>query len=69
MSQETIGNFLKRQRLHKQMSLAEVARVTRIPTPTLESIESDRFDELPGEVFIRGFLRSEERRVGKECSS
>src|SRR5580700_7613572 len=40
------------------MSLAEVARVTRIPGATLESIECDRFDELPGEVFVRGFLKA-----------
>jgi cytoskeletal protein RodZ len=64
LSQETIGSFLKRQRVLKQMSLAEVARVTRIPTPTLESIESDRFDELPGEVFVRGFLKSYAQAVG-----
>jgi cytoskeletal protein RodZ len=46
------------------MSLEEVARVTRIPTPSLESIEADRFDELPGEVFVRGFLKSYALAVG-----
>jgi cytoskeletal protein RodZ len=25
---------------------------------TLEAIESDHFDDLPGEVFVRGFLKS-----------
>jgi cytoskeletal protein RodZ len=64
VSQETIGNFLKRQRQLRQMSLAEVARVTRIPGATLESIECDRFDELPGEVFVRGFLKSYAQAVG-----
>jgi cytoskeletal protein RodZ len=64
LSQETLGNFLKRQRQLRQMSLAEVARVTRIPGPTLESIECDRFDELPGEVFVRGFLKSYAQAVG-----
>ncbi len=64
MSQETIGNFLKRQRQLRKMSLAEVARVTRIPGATLESIECDRFDELPGEVFVRGFLKSYALAVG-----
>ncbi len=39
------------------MSLAELSRVTRIPVASLEAIESDRFDELPGEVFVRGFLK------------
>jgi cytoskeletal protein RodZ len=55
---ETVGSFLKRHRELHHMSLAEVSRVTRIPVPTLASIESDHFDDLPGEVFVRGFLKS-----------
>jgi len=61
---ESIGSFLKRQRELKAMSLAEVSRVTRIPPSTLESIESDHFDDLPGEVFVRGFLKSYAQAVG-----
>jgi cytoskeletal protein RodZ len=55
---ESIGSYLKKARETRRMSLAEVSRVTRIPVPTLESIESDHFDDLPGEVFVRGFLKS-----------
>jgi cytoskeletal protein RodZ len=55
---ESIGHFLKKARDARRMSLAEVARVTRIPVSTLESLESDHFDDLPGEVFVRGFLKS-----------
>jgi cytoskeletal protein RodZ len=61
---ETIGSSLKRQRETRNMSLAEVSRVTRIPSHTLEAIERDRFDDLPGEVFVRGFLRSYAQAVG-----
>jgi cytoskeletal protein RodZ len=61
---QSIGSFLKTQRELRHMSLEEVARVTRIPTPSLESIEADRFDELPGEVFVRGFLKSYAVAVG-----
>jgi len=46
------------------MSLAEVSRVTRIPVASLSSIESDRFDELPGDVFVRGFLKAYAQAVG-----
>jgi cytoskeletal protein RodZ len=46
------------------MSLVEISRVTRIPAATLESIESDRFDDLPGEVFVRGFLKAYAHAVG-----
>jgi cytoskeletal protein RodZ len=46
------------------MSLAEVSRLTRIPSSSLAAIERDRFDELPGEVFVRGFLKSYAQAVG-----
>jgi cytoskeletal protein RodZ len=46
------------------MSLAELARVTRIPVSSLQAMEADRFDELPGEVFVRGFLRAYAQAVG-----
>ncbi len=46
------------------MSIAEIARATRVPTSSVERIESDQFDELPAEVFVRGFLKSYARAVG-----
>ena len=55
---DTLGSFLKQQRERRGMSVAELSRVTRIPLPSLEAIECDRFDELPGEVFVRGFLKA-----------
>jgi cytoskeletal protein RodZ len=58
LTTDSIGSSLKKARERKAMSLAEVSRVTRIPAATLESIEGDRFDDLPGEVFTRGFLKS-----------
>ncbi len=64
MTIESVGNFLKRHRVDRQMSLAEVSRVTRIPVVTLASIEADQFDDLPGEVFVRGFLKSYAQSVG-----
>jgi cytoskeletal protein RodZ len=55
---ESVGQSLRKKRESMAMSLAEVSRVTRIPSSTLESLERDQFDDLPGEVFVRGFLRS-----------
>jgi cytoskeletal protein RodZ len=55
---DSIGTLLKKARDARRMSIAEVSRVTRIPVATLASIESDHFDDLPGEVFTRGFLKS-----------
>ena len=51
-----LGDYLRRQRERRGMSVAELSRVTRIPSTSLEAIEAERFDELPGEVFVKGFL-------------
>lgn len=54
----SVGEHLRKLREEKRMSLAEVSRATRVPVASVERIEADRFDELPGEVFVRGFLRA-----------
>jgi len=45
------------------MSVEEISRATRIPVSAIERIEADHFDDLPGEVFVRGFLRAYARAV------
>jgi cytoskeletal protein RodZ len=61
---ESVGQYLRQQREAKAMSIEEVARATRVPMSSVERLESDQFDELPGEVFVRGFMKSYARAVG-----
>jgi cytoskeletal protein RodZ len=61
---ESIGNFLRRTRESRDISVAEIARATRIPSTAIERIEADHFDDLPGEVFTRGFLKAYATAVG-----
>ena len=61
---DTLGTLLRKQRELRGMSVVEVSRVTRISASTLGALESDHFDDLPGEVFVRGFLRSYAQAVG-----
>lgn len=60
----SIGTFLRRTREKQSMSIGEVARATRIPTHAIERMEADHFDDLPGEVFTRGFLKAYAKSVG-----
>jgi transcriptional regulator with XRE-family HTH domain len=53
-----IGQTLQRARRTLDLSLEEIARTTRIPRATLEAIEAGDHDDLPAEVFVRGFIRS-----------
>ena len=64
---DSIGAYLRREREVRQVSLEELVQITRIPLRMLQRIEEDRFDELPGEVFARGFLRSYARALGLDA--
>jgi cytoskeleton protein RodZ len=54
----SLGRLLKRSREERQIELDEVFRVTRIRRHTLEALENERWDELPSQVFVRGFLKT-----------
>lgn len=60
---ETPGLMLKREREARGLTLSELAKVTRIPEASLMSIENNNFDDLPAEVFVRGFLRNYARQL------
>lgn len=60
----SLGSYLRREREHRQISLAELAQTTRIPIRILEQLESDDHARLPADVFVRGFLRSYARVLG-----
>ena len=64
---DSIGAYLRRERELRHVSLEELVQLTRVPLKMLQRIEDDRFDELPGEVFARGFLRSYARALGLSC--
>lgn len=61
---ESIGRWLRHEREVRQISLEELAQTTRIPLKMLQHLEEDRHEQLPGEVFARGFLKSYARAVG-----
>ncbi len=61
---DSLGTYLRHERELRQISLEEIAQTTRIPLRTLQHIEADELDQLPGEVFTRGFLKSYAGSVG-----
>jgi cytoskeletal protein RodZ len=60
----SLGSYLKSERELRGVDLAEVAAETRVPEASLRSIEEDRLDDLPGEVFVRGFVKAYARCIG-----
>ncbi len=53
-----IGQTLQKARVAMGMSIQDVARETRVPSSSLEAIESGDREVLPAAVFVRGFVRS-----------
>jgi len=61
---ENFGKVLRKARERRSLSLAEVAERTRVPQGSLKLIEAGDIDDLPADVFVRGFIRSYARAVG-----
>ena len=58
------GEKLRKQREHRGITLEAVANTTKISTRMLKALEDERFDQLPGGVFNKGFVRAYARQVG-----
>jgi cytoskeleton protein RodZ len=64
MTTGTFGESLKRERELRSVTLEEISAATRIATRFLKAIESEEWDQLPGGVFNRGFVRAVARYLG-----
>lgn len=53
-----IGPRLAAAREAKGLSTAEVASKLRLGVRQVEALEAEAFEQLPGEVFVRGFIRN-----------
>ena len=53
-----IGTALRDARVARNLSLAEVSALLRIREAHLEAIELEDFEQLPGNVYAIGFIRT-----------
>jgi cytoskeletal protein RodZ len=60
----SVGAYLSQERKRKNISLVEIAKVTRISLQYLEALEKDEFQTLPASIFVRGFLRTYAAQIG-----
>jgi len=61
---DTLGKTLAAMRVKKGLSVEEVSTVIRFNPKFVLLLEEDQYDHLPGEVFIKGLLRSYSGVVG-----
>jgi len=60
----SIGERLKRARRRKRLSLEQIEEITKVRKRYLEDIEKNRFDNLPSDVYAKGFLFKYAQAVG-----
>jgi cytoskeleton protein RodZ len=58
------GERLRREREMRGITLDEISESTKISRRHLESLEKEDFDELPGGIFNKGFVRAYARYLG-----
>ncbi len=54
----TLGRYLQEARNNRGIDLREAAQQTRISIQYLQALEAEDFSKLPGEVFVKGFLKN-----------
>ena len=62
----SFGRYLQDIRLEKKISLEQVSQQTRIGLGNLLLIEQEDHENLPAEVFVKGFLRSYADAIGAD---
>lgn len=58
------GDKFRKAREKKGISLDDVSNVTKIGSRMLQAIEEEHFDQLPGGVFNKGFIRAYAKHLG-----
>ena len=59
-----VGSDLKVARVRKGLNIKDVASSIRISSSYIEAIEQGKFDDLPGEAYIIGFIKAYSKFLG-----
>jgi len=60
----SFGEKLKVEREKRSITLEQISSSTKIGTRMLQALEEDNFNQLPGGIFNKGFVRAYARFVG-----
>jgi hypothetical protein len=59
-----IGNSLREARLRQGLDFPEIEQATKIRPKYLRALEDEQFDILPGQTYVKGFLRTYAEYLG-----
>jgi cytoskeleton protein RodZ len=60
----SFGDRLKKEREQRGITLDDISLTTKIGTRLLRALEEEKFEQLPGGIFNKGFVRAYARHVG-----
>jgi cytoskeletal protein RodZ len=63
----SFGEQLKREREKRSITLDDISVSTKISTRLLRALEEDHFEQLPGGIFNKGFVRAYAKSVGLDA--
>lgn len=62
----SIGNILRTERETQGRTLTEVSKTVYIKTKYLSALEEENFAVIPGEVYVKGFIRAYASYLGMD---
>ncbi len=63
------GSTLRRARLRAGVELEEISEITKVSMTNLKNIEDENFEDLPANVYIRGFVMAYANTIGLEATA
>ena len=54
----TVGEFLRAEREKQNLTVKDIEKATSIRAIYIQAIEDGKYDVLPGEVYLKGFIRN-----------
>ncbi len=63
-STDQFGEALRYERQRRSVSLEDISQTTKVTVRSLQALEADAFDKLPGGILSKGIVRSYVRCLG-----
>ncbi len=53
-----LGEYLRKHREDAGLTLKEISSITRIRCEYLKALEAEEYEKIPGEVYVRGYIKA-----------
>src|ERR1044071_5746532 len=63
----SVGDTLRQERLRQHLELRQISAELKISPRMLEALENERFEQLPGGVFVKSFVRQYAHLLGLDA--